>query len=146
MLFQSRPLPAAASRSPRRSKSILFLMNLIYNRCLWVPAAAGRSLQLAPTPAPTRSPARGFSYLLAFGDSVGVGIPFSTGRLPPHNRQCLCFLIGWVPAILWWLASRFPRDAYPHTMVSTCFFLVAGVWPFCGGGQSVFHGTPTPTE
>ena len=76
----------------------------------------------------------------------GGGHPVFHGTPTPTQSPVPLFSHWLGSAILWWLASRFPRDAYPYTMVSTCFFLVAGVWPFCGGGQSVFHGTPTPTE
>ena len=46
MLFRSRPLPAAPSRPPGRSKATLFLTILIQNRYFSGP---GRSRPPAPT-------------------------------------------------------------------------------------------------
>ena len=47
--FQSRPLLAARSRTPRHSKPLMFLLILIRNRYFSVPAAPGRSLPDAPS-------------------------------------------------------------------------------------------------
>jgi len=81
MLFRFRPLPGAASRSPRRWKPLLFFMNLIKNRYFF---GSGRSR--APHPARPGAGNQYFSQwiqLKTITFPVPAAHPGTASRLPP---------------------------------------------------------------